>query len=272
MTTKPLPLSAIAFLFILISCRKNDIPQDGNEKLTKLEIYDPIGQRTFTTNYTYDNTGKLTEVYSFTSGSSYTEKQSLTYDASGKITSNTRSNNVDGDIFRYDFQVDGNGRIIKALATSFSPGLLMDSHIYAYDNKGNLISDSTFPQPGSVYMQNGSKGVYVHFEYDNNNNVVAYQQYVKEDDTAVYTQGRWTFDYDNKRSPYSKVGQTLYTCLSGGVDYFYLSRHNPTRASLDNTVITPGGNFVYQYYDNALLKTSRLNVSNTLMTTFYYTQ
>jgi len=256
-------LLTIGLLTALISCTKENIMPSGNEKLTKIEIFDPSGQNNSIAEYKYDNNGNLIEI-NFAGGNA-SGKQSLLYDASGKIISNTLTNSVSGNIYKFDFQVDLNGRIIKAIGTSFLPNLIMDNHSYTYDTQGRLIIDSVFTQAGSVHS-------YVNFEYDNNNNVIAYRQYVN-DGTAIILVSNMTFHYDTKRSPYFKVGQVLYTSLGGsGVSYFYLSKNNPVSAILNGTIITPGGNFVYQYYPNSLLKTSELNVPNTIKFTFYYTE
>ena len=257
-------LFTIGLLITLISCTKEDILTSGNEKLTKIEIFDPSGQNTSIAEYKYDNNGNLIEI-STTNGNAAGGKQSLLYDASGKIISNTLTNSVSGNIYKFDFQVNLDGRIIKAIGTSFLPNLIMDNHTYTYDTQGRLIIDSVFTQAGSVHS-------YVNFEYDNNSNVIAYKQYVN-DGTAIILVSNMTFHYDTKRSPYFKVGQVLYTSLGGsGVSYFYLSKNNPMNATLNGTVITPGGNFVYQYYPNSLLRTSVANVPNSIKFTFYYAE
>lgn len=256
-------LLTIGLLLGLISCSKENIIPSGNEKLTKIETYNPSNQTTSIAEYKYDNNSNLIEIYA-SGGNASNEKQSLLYDASGKIISNTLTNNVSGNVYKFDFQSDPNGRIIKATGTSFLPNLIIDDHIYTYDTQGRLIIDSVFTQSGSIHS-------YVKFEYDNNSNVVAYKQYVNNG-SAIILVNSMTFEYDTQRSPYFKLGQILYTSLGGsGVSYFYLSKNNPIRATLNGTIITPGGNFLYQYYPNLLLKTSTVNVPNAIKFTFYYT-
>lgn len=255
-------LLTIGLLIGLISCSKENVITSGNEKLTRIETYNPTNQNTSIAEYKYDNSGNLIEI---NATGTFNEKQSLLYDASGKIISNTLTNSVSGNVYKYDFQTDLNGRIIKAIGTSFSPNLIIDNHVYTYDIQGRLIIDSVFTQSGSIHS-------YVNFQYDNNSNVIAYQQYVNNG-SAIVLVNSMTFQYDTKRSPYFKVGQILYTSLGGsGVSYFYLSKNNPIRATLNGAIITPGGNFVYQYYPNSLLKTSTVNLPNTIKFTFYYTE
>lgn len=255
-------LLTIVLLMTLISCTKENITSSGNEKLTKIETYYPANQIISTSEYKYDNSGNLTEINAV---GTFNEKQSLLYDASGKIISNTLTNSVSGNVYKYDFQTDLNGRIIKANGTSFLPSLIIDNHIYTYDTEGRLIIDSVFTQSGSIHS-------FVNFQYDNNSNVIAYKQYVN-DGTAIVLINSMTFQYDAKRSPYFKVGQILYTSLGGsGVSYFYLSKNNPTVATLNGAIITPGGNFVYQYYSNSLLKISTTNAPNTMKFAFYYSE
>lgn len=262
MTSKT--LFNIGLLLGLISCAKENIIPSGNEKLTKIETYNPSNQNTSIAEYKYDNSGNLIEINA-SGGNAFNEKQSLLYDASGKIISNTLTNSVSGNVYKFDFQLDLDGRIIKATGTSFLPNLTIDNHIYTYDTQGRLIIDSVFTQSGSIHS-------YVNFEYDDNSNIIAYQQYVN-DGTAIVLVNSMTFQYDIQRSPYFKVGQLLYTSLGGsGVSYFYLSKNNPIRATLNGAIITPGGNFVYQYYPNSLLKTSTVNVPNAIKFTFYYTE
>lgn len=255
-------LLSIGLLLGFISCTKENIIPSGNEKLTKIETYFPANQIISTSEYKYDNSGNLIEI---NATGTFSEKQSLLYDASGKIISNTLTNSNSGNVYKYDFQTDQNGRIIKAIGTSFLPSLNIDNHAYTYDIQGRLIIDSAFTQAGVINS-------YVNFQYDNNSNVIAYQQYVNNG-SAIVLVNSMTFQYDTKRSPYFKVGQILYTSLGGsGVSYFYLSKNNPTIATLNGAIITPGGNFVYQYYPNSLLKTSTVNVPNKAKFTFYYTE
>ncbi len=257
-------LLTIGLLLGLISCAKENIIPSGNEKLTKIETYNPANQNTSIAEYKYDNKGNLVEIYA-SGGNASNEKQSLLYDSSGKIISNTLTNNVSGNVYKFDFQSDPNGRIIKATGTSFLPNLIIDNHIYTYDTQGRLIIDSVFTQSGSIYS-------YVNFEYDNNDNIIAYQQFVNNG-VSIVKVNSMSFQYDTKRSPYFKVGQRLYTSLGGsGVSYFYLSKNNPVSATLNGTIITPGGNFIYQYYSNSLLKTSTVNVTKAIKFTFYYTE
>jgi hypothetical protein len=260
MTTKTLAI--ILMTLLSFSCSKENVEPVENEKLTKIETYNPSSQNTSTTEFKYDDVGNLIQISS-SSGNLSNEKQTFLYNSSGKLLSNTLSNNVSGAIYKYDFQLDVNGRIVKAVGTSFLPSLTIDNHNYTYDPQGRLIIDSVFTKSGSFHS-------YVNFDYDNNNNVIAYQQFVNNG-VSIISQGRMSFQYDNKRSPYFKVGELLYTSLGGsGVSYFYLSRNNPTVATLNNSILTPGGNFIYQYYPNSLLKTSTVNVPNATSFRFYY--
>lgn len=260
MTAKTLLI--IGLLTIVVSCNKeNNIPS-GYEKLTKIETYNSEGTITSVAEYIYDNSDNLIEI---NATGSFNEKQSLLYDASGKIISNTLTNSVSGNVYKYDFQRDLNGRIIKAIGTSFLSNLIIDNHIYTYDTQGRLIIDSVFTQSGSIHS-------YVNFQYDNNSNVIAYQQYVNNG-SAVVLVNSMTVEYDTKRSPYFKFAQMLYTSLGGGgVSYFYLSKNNPIRATLNGIITTPGGNFINQYYPNSLLKTSTANLPIGIIFKFYYSE
>lgn len=262
MTAKTLLTAGL--LMGLVSCAKENIVPSGNEKLTKIETYNPSNQNTSIQEYKYENNGNLIEINA-SGGNASNEKQLLIYDNAGKIISNTLTNNVSGNVYKYDFQTDLDGRIIKAKGTSFLPNLIMNNHNYTYDALGRLIIDSVFTLSGSIHS-------YVNFDYDNNSNIIAYQQYVN-DGTAIVLVNSMTFQYDTKRSPYFQIGKLLYTSLGGsGVSYFYLSKNNPISATLNGSIITPGGNFVYQYYPNSLLRTSTVNVPNTIKFTFYYSE
>jgi|GEM_PF-1656107 YD repeat-containing protein len=254
-------ISTILLLtFAFISCSKENISFDGNEILTKIETYNPSTQTTTALEYKYDNFGKLIEIVS--SGNPSSDKQTFLYDANGNLISNTLSNNLSVNLYKYDFVVDSKGRIIKATGTSFLSNLTIANHTYTYDIQGRLIIDSVFNQSGSIHS-------YINFTYDNNNNVIEYQQFVNHG-TSIIKSSTMVIEYDSKRSPYFRIGQTLYTSLGGSVSYFYLSKNNPIKATLNNTVITPGGNFIYQYYPNSLLRTSTANVANSIVFTFYY--
>lgn len=255
------PLLTLIMLLQLLSCKKEDALPPVDARLSKIEMFDPTTETTNTLLYKHDNAGKLLEIAS--SSSNGTGLQLFHYDGSGRLQSNTISNSIDGNQYKYEFELDGNGRISKAKGTPLQPNMFVGDHKYSYDSEGRLSIDSVFTKAGSWDS-------YVNFEYDNNGNVIAYQQFVNQG-TSVYSQGRMTFEYDAMHSPYSKIGQLLYTSSGGGgVSYFYLSKNNPLKASLNNTVITPGGAFNYKYYSNSLLKTSTVNVPDALEITFYY--
>lgn len=260
MTAKLLLLVATSAL--LFSCKKDYVLPKEQDRLVQIQINAPANQVTTYVDYKYDSKGLLTEIASSASGV-VADKQTLVYDASGKIKSNTLSNNVAGDIYRYDFEVDANGRINKAICTAILPTLQVDDHTYTYDTNGRLVKDSVFTKAGVLSS-------YVDFTYDNNDNVIAYQQYVLNG-TPTPASNKMTFEYDNNKSPYSKIGQLLYTSLGGsGIAHFYLSKNNTIRESLNNAVITPGGKFIYQYYSNSLLRTSMVNDPNAEKFTFIY--
>src|SRR5882672_4210986 len=141
------PFLIIALTVILGSCSKENTAPTGNEQLSKIEVYDPSTQSTSTTDYKYDNAGNLIEIYS--SGGNAPEKQTLLYDGSRNILSNTLTNNA-GNVYKYDFQIDLNGRITKAFGTAFSQNWFIDNHTYTYDDKGRLTIDSAFTQSGTL--------------------------------------------------------------------------------------------------------------------------
>jgi hypothetical protein len=256
----PKPLLMLILLLLLLSCKKED-NFTGNEHLTKIDLVDSSGQLLSTSEYKYDSAERLVMVPS--TGSAGTVLIQIEYEPSGKPKSCKVSNSRVGDQLKFDFQTDAIGKIVRANGTAFQPNSSIDSHTYTYDGKGRLIIDSFFTQSGAL---NG----YVNFEYDNNDNVIAYQLFNNQG-ASLYTQGRWTFQYDSKHNPFYQIGQLLYTSLGGsGINYSWLSKNNPLSASLNNIVITPGGGFRYQYYSNSLPKTSAVRTSNSLIEKYYY--
>jgi hypothetical protein len=256
------------FLILLIlsvtffSCKKNDSLIRGHERLSKSEILTSSGQVYSSSEYNYNSTGNLTAIIH--SGSLRVVQQ-INYNQLGQLQSSIVSNSVVGDQYKFDFHIDGIGRIIKAIGTALQPNTFIDNHTYTYDPKGRLLIDSVFTQSGTLNS-------FVNFEYDNNDNVVAYQQFISQG-TSFYSPGRWTFQYDRKRSPFNSIGQLLYTSIGGGgVSYFLLSKNNLLKMSLNDNEVTPGRGFKYEYYGNSLLKTSTVKEANALVETYYYTE
>ena len=261
MYTKPF-LTVLLILFLASCSKENDIEiNEGYETLSKIEIYEPTTNTLSTSEYKYDNAGRLTEIAY--KGSDASGSRVFRYDASGKIMSYTVSNSTSGIQYSREFQVDGAGRIIKAKLTTSLPNFLVINNTYTYDAKGRLIIDSSFTQNGNWYS-------YAKFEYDNNDNVITTQDFVNQG-IAIYSQGPTSIQYDSKRSPFHEIGQFLYTTEGGNGDmYFYLSKSNPLKATRNNIVLTPGGGFNNTYYNNALLRVKSANIPNALRQIFYY--
>jgi hypothetical protein len=62
----------------------------------------------------------------------------------------------------------------------------------------------------------------------------------------------------------------LYQVAPGANSFFYLNKNNAVVVFLNGTPITPGGNFVNQYYGNDLLHLQKVNIPNALVQEFFY--
>jgi hypothetical protein len=258
-------LTAVSVIFIAASCQKQTTINETGEKLSRITIYIPASGETGTSQYGYNNQGQLTEIFSTNDKhAGDTTRQLLTYNGTGQLVSSLVTDNINGGFYRYDFIKDVNGNIAGANCTPLRSGMEVKHVRYVYDGKGRVISDSLYwPATGQLYSWNV-------IEYDNNDNVTAYQQFVKNG-SSIYTQGKFTYTYDDKRSPFSdRLGLFLFTALQGGDGYFYLSKNNPTAAYLNGVATTPGGHFVYEYYNNNLLHTSAVNVTGSQVQEFFY--
>lgn len=255
---------AAAVLIITTSCTKeNVIPVAGGEILSKITITEPTINRTGTGHYNYNSQGQLISIIGTNNINTTDTAWSLfIYDAAGHLSSLLVTNNLTGDQYRYDYTSDADGKILTGRGTAMQPNMNLTDCKFVYDAKGRIISDSLFTKNGDLYG-------YSLLEYDNNDNLLSFQDFVITGST-VFTQGKFTYQYDNKRSPFNKIGKLLYVVAPNANSYFYLTQNNTAVALLDGVPTTPGGHFLYQYYSNDLLHVQKANVSNSLVQEFFY--
>lgn len=253
-------LMYLLLLTLVFSCKKEPgLPDANGEKLSKIMF---SGQASGTIQYLYNSQGKVSQVIHL-SGTGDSATQVFTYNASGQMISCLQKNNAAGDIFRNDFEYDGNGRIVKSTGVAILPSLMMDDALYSYDTNGRLIKDETVNSFGNVSS-------YRVYEYDANNNVVAQTQYRRNGTDPFVSDGRITYEYDTKRNPYYQSGLTFFIAngASGG-DYVYLSKNNPVKTFV-NGVVDTNWHIAYEYYSNDLLHTGKLGLNNTVSAEYFY--
>jgi hypothetical protein len=258
-------LFAATLLLIIGSCKKENIaPVAGGEILSKVTITEPPINRTSTGHYIYNNAGQLTSIIGTNNviGNTDTTWSLFTYDASGHLSSLLVTNNTTGNQYQYDYTSDATGNIVTSTGIAMQPNMFLTNCKFVYDAKGRIVSDSFFTKNSDLYG-------YSLLEYDNYDNISNFQDFVIVGST-VSTQGKFTYQYDNKRSPFSKIGKLLYQIAPGAKSYFYLNKNNTTVALLEGVPDTPGGYFVYQYYDNDLLHVQKANATYSLVQEFFY--
>ena len=258
-------LIAAATLLVFVSCKKEDsVPVAGGEILRKVTITEPVTNRIGTGQYIYNSQGHLTSIIGTNNviGNTDTTWTLFTYDAGGHLSSLLVTKNTIGNQYQYDYTSDADGKILTGTGIAMQSNMIVNDYKFVYDAKGRIISDSIFTKNGDLYG-------YSLLEYDNNDNISGFQDFVMVGST-VSTQGKFTYQYDNKRSPFNKMGKVLYQIAPNANSYFYLSKNNTTVALLDGVPITPGGHFIYQYYSNDLLHMKKADVSNSLVQEFFY--
>jgi hypothetical protein len=258
----------ILFAAVLLtagSCKKEKVESIdvGGDRLSKVIITEPAINRAGTGNYVYNSQGQLTSIVGTNNQNNTDTTWSLfTYNSSGHLSSFLVTNTVTGNQYKYDYTTDADGKVLSGKGTAMQPNMHVDNVKFAYDAKGRIISDSLF-------WPNGELHGYSLLQYDNGDNVVSSQDFYLVD-TTISTIGKFTYQYDNKRSPFNKIGTLLYVVSPGSNGYFHLSKNNTTVAWLDSARLTPGGYFIYQYYNNDLLYTKKANVTNSLLQEFFY--
>lgn len=252
-------------LLVIASCKKENVgPVSGGENLTKVIFTIPATNIISTGHYIYNNQGQLTSIIGANDaiGNTDTTWSLFTYDAAGHLSSFLVTNNTTGNQYQFDFTSDAKGRLLSFAAIAMQPNMLVNDCKFVYDIQGRIISDSLFTKSGDL-------SGYSVLEYDNNGNIAAFQDFVVVGST-VSTQGKFTYQYDNKRSPYDKIGKLLFQIAPNANSYFYLTKNNTTVAMLNGVPITPGGRYVYEYYNNNLLHVQKVNVSNSAIQEFFY--
>ena len=258
-------IAAVAILFVMASCKKENILPDANgELLTKVILTELVTNKSGTGNYFYNELGQLTSIVGNNNdiNSPDTTWSLFTYNAAGHLSSLLVTNNTTGHQYKYNYTSDAAGKILTCTGEAMQPNMYLHDVKFVYNRNGRITSDTSFTKTGEM-------DGYSVLEYDNNSNISAYQDFVITGAT-VYSQGKFTYQYDNKRSPFNKIGKLLYQIAPNSNSYFYLNKNNTVLVFLNGVPFTPGGNFVNQYYSNDLLRFQRLNVNNSLVQEFFY--
>jgi hypothetical protein len=255
-------LLAVCMMIQAISCSKEKLPEAGGTSLSKVIIRNKDRVIIFTADYIYTVSNQLAQINSKQNQGVESEKQIFSYDPSGNYIAYKSSNELFGDIYRYEFQYGGNGKITRANSTPFLANLATDDYVFTYDIKGRIIADSTVNR-GSNFVT-----FYRTYFYDDKENVTDYKLFRRfGNDFQLFE--KVTYTYDDKINPYYKNGFFLF--VAGNPSILFLSRNN-VMSAVSNGVSTSPGFYEYTYYSNGLVRASKAGYSNNGQTTEYYYQ
>lgn len=201
---------AFAFLLlttIIISCKKNQTPQEGNLLKRIVTTSSFIGG---IDSFFYDNQKRLTEIKLF-NNQGY--NKFIEYGPDGNIF-RVIYKYQGADVYSFKFIRNPVGQIIRKSSTPISGFQYAYDQSYTYDNAGRLVSDTTY------YKQTDSVLYYSSYKYDNNGNIFEYDFY---DVINTNNRGKTTNLFDSKPNPYKLQGWVYYFVTD---NYSYLNQNN----------------------------------------------
>ncbi len=236
-------LATLSSLTIIGGCKKDRLPDSGGNILDRIVGKSPsTGEIVSITQFTYTPNGSILRINAQNTQTGSTSDQHFEYDLQGRLIKTTMENSEAGTIGFYTYQYDAGNRIVKAVGNPLLPSLTLNDFSYSYDQENRIIADSIY-QTGS-----GLTDYYV-YTYDNSNNVVFYQHFVRSGATSFVSSEQVSITYDKNPNPYKMKGDPMY--FAGAQNgYSYLSAANHISITPANGSVTP----VYSYYRNGLLK------------------
>ena len=244
-------LICITIVFVN-SCAKNESRSVAGTRLKKISINRTDSLAFFFFKYDQDN--KLSKITtSFIDNEAAGGTTTLGYDSAGRVSTLTYSGeglrSFSDTLFYYN-----NGALVKKTGASLFGG----THVYSYDEKKRLISDSAF---------NGSTvHGYATFTYDADDNLVEWNvyNYFPWDKSWAHF-GETLFSYDNRKSPLGDLGQLLYMIRG---DYEWVGKNNVTQTKYWTQ--TWPTIFTYEYNADGLPKKATGKQNNVVVLTYEY--
>lgn len=232
-------LLAVLLCITIISCDKNDLPEAPGDTLAKVE-YNP-GGAIKTDTFIYDAQHRVIQL------ASASNVYDLIYNAQGRLLT-VNYNHVAGPLTQLihssAYTYDINGKIVKKTTTDPSM-VVVEEVYYTYNAAGKLIADTQYVS--------GNQPLYNTYAYDNNGNVIRMEEFKLVGSTFT-SNGISTLQYDDKLSPYHKIGDVLFY-INESPNYLFKS--NITRATFNG--IHTGRNYIYEYYSNGVMHTAFYN-------------
>ncbi len=241
-------------LWIIPACKKSALPVAGGNSLNKTVA--TISGTPFLSvdSFIYDGQQRLAEmIFSGVDdlNNSIADTVTLQYDASGRVLSWTLIISGVGNVVNYELSYDGTGRLVKELAVPLETDLECSDYSFAYDTKGQLVTDSVFAQhlPGIA-----SAGImaYDNWTYDETGNAIADQYFASSNTNLIgapFTAGvTSTYRYDNRVNPYYHAGIPYFCNAFGGAQL--LSPNNLVGGTASGTSAVSPYSFSYAYYSN----------------------
>lgn len=246
MSASRIALFTILLLFLLHSCQKEDLPNAGGELLQKIK-YNSNDSVLYTFFY-YDDQNKLVAITD-SNNNGHLWKTHIEYNIQDKPVKfkvfyrshpgGSFSEGVDSLVYNTQWQV------MKELYTSSFIPTYKVINTYSYDAQGRLAVDTMHN-----YRSDEVNG-YTNFIYDGSNNVVQWQQFIKEGG-AMKSSGIVVANYNTHKNPFHVLGLAVYFLRRPDISpNMLLSRYNPLQIIYNSSY---NQNYSYEYYSNGLPK------------------
>lgn len=241
---------------------------DVNGNLMRRVTYEEDGSVSTLHEYAYDDKGNRTVSVAFDKNGErlWRFATEYTYDESGKLTRET-VRGMEMEVVSYtDYVYDDDGRLIRETEYGSSPSsveytydakgnLTKETHLrgekviyyyeYAYDENGNLTKESTFQEDGrcsssATYGANGkqkkrteyqSDGSKYEFEYDDKGNRTAYIGYEADGTLSFREDTSYRYNASGYVSQYSVSG--TYGAVKRSFEVREYADFEPTQAQAD---------------------------------------
>jgi hypothetical protein len=222
-------------ILLIASCKKDastqQPPVSGGTILDKEAILDSTSGSISTLQYTYNSSGDLFSINSKSPNGGDT----MTYSSPGKLLKYKA-----GNAWEVMMVYDSNGLITSVKSTSTQTNF---PRVFTYDNRSRVVADTSFDDTGKVVFYNS-------FSYDNDDNIISYQEVTVSQTGDLYTDGPVTVTYDHHRNPHARFGKWIY--YADG-DFRYLFKENSISEKAGSFEEKTPTDVVYRYYSDGQL-------------------
>jgi YD repeat-containing protein len=242
-------------LCIIPACKKSALPVAGGNTLNKT-VQAISGTSTLSVDsFVYDGQQRLAEIICSgidDLGNPIADTITFQYDASGRVLSWILIGGGVGREVSYELSYDGNGRLVNELAVPQQTDLACSDYSFAYDARGQLVTDTIYAQHLAGIPSAGIMS-YDNWTYDETGNAIADQLFTGSNPDLVgppFTAGvPSTYRYDNQVNPYYHAGIPFF-CSAAFEGVQLLSPNNLVGGTASGASVQSPYTFSYAYYSN----------------------